>query len=266
MRETALILILLLIGIAKPAWAQIPGVEVTSTYDVTDKETVEGDILITTPKGLIRSNLPSDNRMFGILQNSPVVVFRIATGTDKPVVRTGVADVNVTIFNGPIAQGDYITSSEITGKGQRTEKSGYTIGTALAPFDGSTGEKITYNGKEYVLGKVPVAVRIEYSEISSARSLSRLFDMVGSAFLQDTRVPGKFTEIVKYFVAGVIMLISFLFAFVTFFRSVPKAIEAIGRNPLARNMIYISMVFNIGLIVATLALGIFASIIVLRIK
>lgn len=231
------------------------GLEGIDTYTVVDDKAVDGDIMITTKDGLIRADVPYDNRLFGILTDRPVVVYR-SDATSKPVVRTGTAQVNVTNANGPIKSGDLITSSENPGKGVRAISSGYTIGSALTELNGTGSQS----------GQITVAVRIEFSEISTARSVSRLLEYISNAFFKDTRESGKFTDIVRYVVAGVVLLISFLFAFVTFSKSVPKAIEAIGRNPLARNFIYVSLILNIGLIVLVVGLGILSAVIIIQTK
>ncbi len=239
--------------LAKPVGAQFAGTEVTSTYQITDQQAMDGDILVTSGAGIIRADMAHDVRIFGVMQTNPVIVFRLVSGEEQPVMRSGVAMVNVTSANGAIAKGDFITSSENKGKGQKATKSGYTLGMALENLNGDSG-------------KIAVAIKIEYAEISSAKTLARLMDVVGAIFFKDVREPGKFVEIMRNVVAALIVLTSFFFAFITFSRSVPKAIEAIGRNPLARRFIYISMMANIGLIVVILAFGIIGGIIVLRVR
>ena len=111
------------------------GIEVTSVYEVADRDAVEGDILKATDKGLIRTTIGFDNKIFGIIADSPLLIFRSET-KGKPVIRSGIAQVNVTTLNGPIKYGDYITSSSVAGKGQKATESGYTVGMALGAFNG----------------------------------------------------------------------------------------------------------------------------------
>ncbi|MDO8638960.1 MAG: hypothetical protein Q7R43_05265, partial [Candidatus Daviesbacteria bacterium] len=65
--------------------------------------------------------------------------------------------------------------------------------------------------------------------------------------------------------AGMIVLVGFLISFFAFSRSLPKAIEAIGRNPLARSSIYFSIGVNILFAILTLAIAVIAAIIIVRI-
>lgn len=231
-----------------------PGIEVTSTYKVTDEEAVEGDILSISEEGLVRSSIGFDNKIFGIMKDQPVLVFRTESKEQKPVVRSGVVDINVTTLNGPIKYGDYITSSSIEGKGQRAVDSGYVVGIALANFEGEGGE----------VGKIPIAVRIEYAELTNPRFAGRLFGFVGTTFLENIADPRQFGTAIRYAAAGLVVLLSFTFAFLTFSRSIAKSIEALGRNPLAKSTIQLSIVINIVLLVVTGLIGIVASILIIR--
>lgn len=227
--------------------------EATSVYEVIDTDALEGDILISTDKGLTKATKSFDNKVFGVLQDTPVLVMRdnsIKNG--KPVARSGVATVNVTTLNGPIKYGDYITSSTIPGKGQKASESGYVLGIALAEFSGQGN------------GQVSVAIRIEYAELTNPRFAGRLFSFVGSSFLENIRDPKQLGLIIRYIAAGLVVLLSFTFGFLTFSRSIAKSVEALGRNPLAKSTIHLSMIINIGLLVLTGIIGIVASILIIR--
>ncbi len=235
-------------------FAQAPAVELTSTFNVIDSSAVEGDIVSQTEKGLILSTKSFDSKIFGVLQDQPILVYRTDSG-GKPVARTGVASVNVTTLNGPIKYGDYITSSTIAGKGQKATESGYVIGVSLEQFSPTAGT---------TQGKIKVALGIQYAEITNPRFLTRIFSFVGSSFLENINDPKKLGIIIRYISAGMVVLLSFTFGFLTFSRSVVKSIEALGRNPLAKSTIQLSMIINIALLVVTGLVGIVASILLIK--
>lgn len=252
------------------AQSQEKGIEVTSVFEVADPAAVDGDILSTQASGLVRSNIGFDNKMFGIIQDAPLVVYRTET-QGKPVIRSGVAQVNVTTLNGPIKYGDYLTSSSIQGKGQKATESGYVIGVALADFlgdeptsDGTGAEQVDGPRGKVALGKIPVAIRVEYAELTSPRLAGRLFGFIGTTLFENISDPKQFGNVVRYMSAGLILLLSFTFAFLTFSRSIAKSVEALGRNPLAKSTIQLSMVINIILLVVTGLIGIAASILIIR--
>ncbi|MBI2018932.1 hypothetical protein HYS96_04495 [Candidatus Daviesbacteria bacterium] len=242
---------------------QSQGIELTSLYQIADADALEGDIVVAGEKGLVRSNIGFDPKMFGVIQEQPLLVYRTET-EGKPVARSGIAQVNVTTLNGPIKYGDYITSSQIPGKGQKASESGYVAGIALASFDGTGSQEIDGPRGKVALGKISVAVRIEYAELTNPRVAGRIFGFVGTAFLENISDPKQFGNVVRFIAAGLVLLLSFTFAFLIFARSIPKSIEAIGRNPLAKSTIQLSMLINIILLVITGIIGIVASILIIK--
>jgi len=248
-----------------PAFAQAPGqgIEVTSVYTVNDKDAVSGDILKATDKGMVRTDIGFDNKIFGILQDAPLLVYR-TDAEGKPVSRSGIAEVNVTTLNGPIKYGDYITSSGIKGKGQKASESGYTLGIALAAFSGEGAQQIDGPTGKVAAGKIPVALRIEYTELTNPRFAGRVFGFLGTALLENVSDPKQIGLIIRYIAAGLIVLLSFTFGFLTFSRSIAKSIEALGRNPLAKSTIQLSMIINIALLVVSGIVGIVASILIIK--
>jgi F0F1-type ATP synthase membrane subunit c/vacuolar-type H+-ATPase subunit K len=248
-------------------------VEITSVYQISDNQAVDGDILSVTPsQGLVRATIPYDSNLFGVLQTQPLAVYRRFDNQGQPVARTGIAEVYVTTLNGPIVAGDYITTSDIPGKGQKAARSGYVLGRALSNLVEGSGPQIDYQNpqnkalsKKVSSGKITVALRIEYAELTTSRNASRLFEQLNAAMFTNVQSPEKFSQIVRNIAAALIILASLLIGFLTSSRSLPKAIEAIGRNPLAKNSIYISIGINIALTVAIVILGIVAGVIVLRI-
>lgn len=247
------------------AHAQNLSTDISNVYEINDKEAKDGDILVTyQDKGITRATLPYDYHLFGVLQSQPLVVYRRVDNKGLPVARSGTSQVNVTTAGGPIKAGDYVTSSDIAGKGQKAALSGYAIGVALADFTDNDGEKIDYQGKKIASGKVPVALRIEYVELNRSKSTSRLLDSFNIALFQNMQDPNKFVQVLRYIAAAITALMGFGIGFLTFSRSVPKGIEAIGRNPLAEKAILFSIALNIFFTLLTASLGIVAAAFILR--
>ena len=248
-------------------FAQSPqAVEVTSTYKIADSEAVEGDILVTSDQGLVRATKVADNKLFGVLQSTPLLVYRSVDAEGQPVARSGIAQVNVTAGNGPIQYGDYITSSNIPGKGQKSAGIGGILGIALSSYTGEEGTEFGSPRSAGGAGKIPVALKIESAGLPGGSGLTanRFFGTIGTAFVESVSDPERFTDVIRYISAGLVVLLSFTFAFLTFSRSIVKSIEALGRNPLARSTIQISIIISILLLVATGIIGIVASILIIR--
>jgi F0F1-type ATP synthase membrane subunit c/vacuolar-type H+-ATPase subunit K len=219
---------------------------IATSYKISDTNAVAGDIIVSNTTGLVRSASEYEPHIFGVLTDTATLVVRNVDTTYKPIIQFGTAVVNV---SGGIKKGDYVTTSKTAGKGQKATISGYVVGTALEDSAG---------------GRVTIMVNPEYAEISNARTLSRLLDYFTAGLFRNISDQGQFPKVMRYIIAGLIMLICAIISFVTFGRSVPKAIEAIGRNPLARGSILFSLAMSIALIIGILIIGLVASVVILR--
>jgi hypothetical protein len=59
-----------------------------------------------------------------------------------PIALVGRVPVKVSLENGPIKQGDYLTVSSTPGVAMKATKAGYVLGKAMADYDGSTGNTV----------------------------------------------------------------------------------------------------------------------------
>lgn len=235
--------------------AQNSGINVSSGYEIADPDAVTGDILVYTNEGLKRATTSYDKDTFGVLDEGAIFTLETDSTTEKPVTTSGIAQVNVTTAGGgAIKTGDRITTSSVAGKGQKAIISGTVLGVAMAD----------YNGPADQTGQIPVTVAPTYLETTSARSTVQLFDKVGSSIFQNAQDPRNFGQLLRYFVAGLVALTGFVSSFLTFSGSVPKSIDAVGRNPLAKNSIYFAMGVNIVFSITITIIGIGAAFVILR--
>lgn len=261
-----LLTIFSLVSMVYPSFifAQSKSIDVTFSYLNVDSKASDGDVLFSSSNGLVRADSAYSNKIFGVLQQNALIVYRDVGNKGQPVARTGIAQVNVTNINGSVSKGDYITSSEIAGKGQKATQSGYILGIALDNFSGEGAQSLEYSGKAYKAGKIAVALKIEYAEINTSRSLTRLFDYFNAAIFKNVQDPDRFVLIIRYLAAGITVIIAFAISFLTFSRAVAKGVEGIGRNPLARNAIQFSIIINAALTTVIVLVGVIASFIILK--
>lgn len=238
---------------------------ITEVYDFPDAEISDGDIVIYTPEnGITRANSPLDIHIFGVYQSTPSAVYRKVDGTGIPVARQGSAKTNVTTLNGPIQAGDHITSSEIPGYGAKSTTSGQTLGVAVESFGDQDGQTFEYQGRNFRSGQILVALDIEYAELTSPRDLNRFFSFLGANLLQNIQDPKQFGQAIKYILSGLIVLVAIIFSMIILLRSIPKSIEAIGRNPLAKQSIILSIALNVFIVVVLTAGAMIAALVILR--
>lgn len=245
-----------------PIFAQA---NIADVYDLSDNEVRDGDIVTFTPeKGIMRSSSPFDIHMFGVIQATPSAVYRRVDGTGVPIARQGSAKTNVTTLNGPIKSGDHITSSEIPGFGAKSTTSGQVVGVAVENFGETDGQPFEYQGRTLRSGQILVAIDIGYAELTTPRDFNRLFSYLGSNLLQNIQDPKQFGQAMKYILSGLIVLVAIIFSMIILLKSIPKSIEAIGRNPLARRSITLSIALNVFIVMVLTGGAMIAALVILR--
>lgn len=247
-----------------PAFAADVMSGVASTYTVSDKESVSGDIICFTDPGtgaLGRCQKEFDEKMFGVLITAPQLVLR-NNPEAQPIVREGRVFVNVTTLSGEIKAGDFLTSSPLPGKAQRVgDYLGYIIGRALTDFTTKDGVSIDFGGKSYTSGMVEVGL-----SIGPLGALPRgtVFDRLGFSLLKSTQSPAGAGLFLRYIVAGLMLIVVSILSFSIFGRNITKGIEAIGRNPLSQGPIQFVIVINTVLIAGVVLGSIVLGIIIIR--
>lgn len=254
---TSLLLACLLItqiGIFKPFFiviAQELGIGVAQRLTIIDPSVPDGSIISWSAGGYRLSTQPFDPAMYGVAVINPAISLEDSTLPQSvPVLTSGQTYVLVTTVNGPISEGDNITSSSKPGIGQRADRNGYVLGTALAGFSDSDPN---------TLGKVLVSINIRSTIGSTLRT--NLLDLLKLGVLAPFEAP---LNALRYLLATIFMALSFILGFIYFGRVVAKGVEAMGRNPLASNIIGLSIFINLILTIVIMLFGIGLAYLVLR--
>lgn len=199
---------------------------------VSDGDIQEGDIISATKEGFKKSTQEYDVLIFGVVVNAPVLSLASRDVSTVAVVTSGEVLVRVSTEAGNIEVGDLITSTTTAGVGKKAVKSGYVIGKALEGYSDSTQA-----------GKIAVLIGPSFgASIPAGGAAGSLIDVVSdpdnSRFILAT-------------ILGIVILLGAIFAFI---RLITTGVTAIGRNPLARGIIYRSMVIA-GFVIAILAIA-----------
>lgn len=226
----------------------------TTVYPIVDTEAVGGDIISITDDKLPTPHLglsrtPYDTNMFGVIVTNPNILMRTADATGSPVLRDGQGVVNVTNLTGAISVGDFITSSQIPGKGQKAVEltAGYMLGVALSSFDGNSGTPITYEGKEYKMGTIKAAIGIGPAspiKVKAAGGVLGTLKQIVTAILYNIKTSKQLERYVRWILAALVAIITIYINFRTFGKNITKGIESIGRNPLAKVSIQGMIILN----------------------
>lgn len=221
------------------------------TIPIKDKNADDGTIVSYYRAGYALSNKSYDSDMAGVISEKPAVVIKILGEGDKTLISNGVVYVKITSKNGNIKKGDPITSSDIKGVGMKAVESGYILGAAFDDYASDDKSKIV---------KIPVSLNIHFSNIQPkfARGLLDAFNLTAIATFEQP------TVVFRYFVAALLVIISFVVGFISYGRIASKGVEAIGRNPLAGGMIQFGIFLNVLITIAIISAGLLMAYIILR--
>ncbi|MDD5513691.1 MAG: hypothetical protein PHD09_07980, partial [Candidatus Omnitrophica bacterium] len=125
----------------------ISAFDVAEEYPVLDTTIEPGDVVSATSSqiklSLEKSTRGYDNNLVGVISTEPGIILEDWENPSEIPTRllslVGRVPVKVSLENGPIAIGDYLTSaSSIPGFAMKATEAGRVIGMALEPFNGTT--------------------------------------------------------------------------------------------------------------------------------
>jgi len=209
---------------------------IASNFEVADPEAKPGDITIKSEGGLIRATIPYDPNLLGVAAESALIIFSKPTASTLPIVTWGETLVKVNSINGEIKKGDFITSSNSAGVGQKATESGFVVGKAMEDFKGEEGLITMFVNIQYVTMEKP--------------TLGGVFSTIISGLGRPENLP----EVLRYLFALLVGGGSFMIGFFSFVKALREGVIGISRNPLATRSIRTAMILNLmGIVILTLA-------------
>ncbi|MBU0650092.1 hypothetical protein KKG63_02735 [Patescibacteria group bacterium] len=191
-----------------------------------------GSIIAHQGSEFVLSATPYDTEIFGVIvEQSSISLYDPAQEPLHLVMQSGEAQVLVSNANGDIKNGDYITSSDQAGVGQKADKPGFVLGKAMEDFTPA-------GNNEPSLLWITIEPR---NSFTSNTVKTNLLETLRSGAISPLLNP---VESLRYILAALIAAATFIIGFTTFGKSSGKTIEAMGRNPLAGGSIKTAMVFN----------------------
>jgi hypothetical protein len=241
----------LLLFIVSPVKAENMSLGTAMSISLADKNSNEGDIIVATSQGYKKATQAYDPLMFGVVSKNPAVYLEDANiPNSTAIITSGKAYIRVSTINGPIKTGDYITSSTLTGIGQKATENGYSIGSAEENYLEKDPKKI---------GKVLVTLNPHFVQLTN--NLTRnFFEGIKLGMASSLLTP---LGALRYIVSGFLAILSFYMGFRYFGHTSRTGVEAIGRNPLATKAILLSIVMNVSITVAIMFFGVAIAYIIL---
>jgi len=236
---------LLNLSISFPALvhAQTKTAGVAVSLPIAETNLKDGNIISASPDGYRLARVIYDSNLYGVYTESPAIFLQNSDPKLKPVITSGKAEVLVSSINGDIKENDFITTSTIPGVGQKADKNGVILGTALQDYS---------NSDKNASGRILVAVNPHFNA-SFNDAATNLWQA-----LENASNPALLTQLssLRYIIAAMIVLISFVIGFMYFGRIAAKGIEALGRNPLAGRMIQLNLILNLFIMIVVVSFGI----------
>lgn len=213
------------------------GVDVNGFVVSVDK----GNYQLSSKKG--------DPNIVGVITLNPSITLRKSTNTNVyDINTTGISVVKASNSLGKITKGDYVTSSDKLGIAVRSADSEYVIGTALEDFDSPEGLLRINVEPHYVLFNASTGTNL----LNVVRNSSQ------SVFLAPV-------DSLRYILAAIVAIASFLFGFSIFGKITGSGIQALARNPLARSSIQVNIIIEFILNIGIIVFGIVVSYFILTI-
>lgn len=225
---------------------------VARVVETKEKNVKDGSIMSSSPTGIIFSKTPYDSQVAGIVARDAAILLSTSDSSSSiPLISIGRVYVLVSSRDGTIKKGDLITTSTIPGVAVKALKSGYVLGTALEDYAEKDGKKT---------GLIAVDLDLHYFN-TKPTFLGSLTDILKFALLPNKEGP---TPIFKYIVAALVVIASFVLAFLSFGRTAAKGVEALGRNPAASKIIHLGIIFNVMIVAVIVLAGLTVAFLILR--
>ena len=175
-----------------------PGFTDLAEYFPASEALEPGDLVSVDagfPVYVTKSSGAYQRTLLGVVSTDPAITFGDPTTMENPaaIALAGRVPVKVTNENGPVAIGDFLTSSSIPGYAMKATRNGRVIGMALDNFTGVKGKVVKgkvmmlvdngfwqpSTGAEAVLSGVAGTIDLATSSSDSANTFSELFATSG---------------------------------------------------------------------------------------
>lgn len=207
-------------------------------------EVESGDIICSTKEAFTKCGSEYQTSIYGVVTDrSQLAITQEGLENAKLVTRFGIVTVKVSSSAGSIINGNLITTSKTPGVGQLAVRNGYVLGTALEDYTDTNPDNV---------GRIQVLVNIHPATSVSGGTSSNLLQFIREGLTVPIFEP---LESFRYLLAAILIIISFSMGVIYFGRSSARGIEAIGRNPLAKKVIQLTIVLNIVLTLVIVSIG-----------
>lgn len=247
----------LLVAPAALAQESQPGLQGVAEYIRIEGDVQDGYIVMLHEGSYQLANEAYHMNMYGVVNYQPAVAISdVGREGAYPVVTSGTTNVAVSGAGGAISKGDFITSSDRQGVGQKATQAGFVLGVAQSSFEGGADETAL----------IPVTVNINFRTSPTDEQLTpRAFtaQMQNVLTVGMRAVASEPNTALRYGAAAIVLIVSLGFGFLIFGRASTNGITAVGRNPLAKTSIIAVTGLNIIITIIFAAVGLVLAFLIL---
>ena len=224
------------------------GTGIAQVIEMVDGNTSDGSLICSSPEGFTSCRVPYAPQMYGVISDSPAGYYEptYQVNNGRYVLTSGIVPVRYVLGADLIRRGMFVTSSDTPGAVMQATENGYVLGTAVEDANATSG-------------LVLVALNI-HPEANLANPRSNLIAVLREGSQAPVLSP---LDSLRYLIAALLIIASFIIGFVYFGRMANTGVEAIGRNPLASRQIQFNMFLHIGITILIVIVGMFLSYLVL---
>lgn len=226
---------------------------IATYYEIKDATPEDGDIVSSSDNGYVLSQAEYDPLAIGVVTLTPAIALTTVPNPNAvAVTSTGITAVKVNAQNGAIRKDDYITTSKTPGVGMKADKGGYVIGTAIDEFNSDNPDEV---------GLIAVSLNLHYFNAKPTVN-AQLKDIFNLSAIAATEEPSVF---LKYLIAALVIIIAFVFGFLSFARTANNGITALGRNPMAGKIIQFGIFLNVLITLGIIGAGLVIAYLIIKI-
>lgn len=227
--------------------AQVSSIGIASEYSM--EESRLGTIVCSRLQEYVPCSQAYDSGIIGVITDVPAaaLITQGDAGNKKLIISDGQSIVRVSNVNGDISVGDFLTSSNVAGVGQKATRNGNVIGKALEAHSGAD--------EALIFVEMNIHQTTRFTDVRN-----NLLELIREGLAAPVVTP---LAALRYVLAALVTITSFILGFVYFGRVARTGVEAVGRNPLAARTIQIGILTNVLIVIAIFSLGLALSYLIL---
>lgn len=206
--------------------------------------------------------------LYGVVVQPSDVSLNINSASNQvQVVTAGLVPTAVSDINGDIKAGDNLVPSPIAGVVMKGTEAGKSLGAAEQDFNvrGSNVQAKTITAKDGTtrqvhIGLIPVAVGVGDFQPKTAPIPAFLLPVQGAL----SGIAGHDVSSVRTTLALSIFLLALIATLVILYSATTGAIRSIGRNPLAKSAVFVSLLQVVAIIVVILLVAFSIILVIIR--